>query len=160
MRKIISVVLVLAVFLSSSLYAAEVPTLLGFRSKFFDESRAIKLMLPNSKKDMVFMNSMWDSCIATLMQLDAYFSMAGIFNTIRKEDLTEGAVGYIADWLNAIKNTNEMNIKNLNAFSSRSTEASTKPHLKTMINYYTALNERIDIELAGVSALKATAKKK
>jgi len=159
MRKIIFIIAILAAFLSCNAYAGEGATFLEFRNKIFDESRAIKLLLTSSKKDMIFMNSMWDSCIATMIELDAYFGMLGIFNTIKKENVMEGAVTYLHDWLNVIKNTNELNIKNLNAISARPIENNAKLHAKRLITYYTELNNRIDAELTKVAALKITAKK-
>ncbi|MFA5147386.1 MAG: hypothetical protein WC515_08420 [Candidatus Omnitrophota bacterium] len=160
MRKIAFVTMFLTLFSCFNAYAAEGPTLLELRNEIFDESRAIKLLLPNSRKDLIFMNSMWDSCIATMMQIDAYFNMLGIFNTIKKESVTEDAVKYIADWLNTMKTTNTLTIKNLDAMSSKQIENNTRLHVQRMTEFYTGLNKRIDTELKGVLALKATAKKR
>ncbi|OGW74887.1 MAG: hypothetical protein A2Z72_06270 [Omnitrophica bacterium RBG_13_46_9] len=159
MRKIIFTTIALAVFLNLNAYTAEPPTLLEFRNKIFDESKDIKLLLTSSKKDMIFMNSMWDSCIATLIELDAFFGMLGIFNTIKREDVTEGAVTYLYDWLSLIKNSNESTIRNLNTIYAKPIEKDTKLHIKKLIAYYTELNDRIGLELTKIMALKSTAKK-
>jgi len=158
MRKIICIAAALVMFLSSGAYALYT-TLFEIRGKIFDESRAIKLLLPNARKDIVFMNSLWDSCIITIDQLDAYFSMLGIFNTIKKDAVTESAVDYIYGWLNMMKSNNDRNIKNLGAIGALAAEANTKLHVKKMADYYTDLNGTIAAELIKVSALKATSKK-
>lgn len=159
MRKIVSVIMAILVLFSFTAYAAENPTLIEYRSKIFDESRAIKLLLSSTKRDMVFLSSMWDACIASMTQLDAYFGMVGVFNTIKKDEVTDRAVSYLIDWLNVIKSANEISIKNLEAISSRQLEDKTKSRLGRLVKYYTGLDKRLDTELTGLAALKATARK-
>ena len=108
MKKIISLILLLVVFLTFSAYALET-TLFEMRNKIFAESKEIKALLTESK-DIVLMSSMWDSCVMALTQLDAYFSMVGIFNTIKKGDISEDSVNYLIGWLSQTKKTNELNI--------------------------------------------------
>jgi succinylarginine dihydrolase len=105
------------------------------------------------------MNSMWDASIATLMQLDAYFSMLGMFNTIKKEDVTKDAVKYLSDWLTTVKSTNSMNVQNLGAISAKAVQIDTQVHANNMSNFYKELNKRIDNEMVGLDALKTTAVK-
>ena len=154
MRKIIFIVLTLSFFCFSA-YALDTK-IVGMRNKFFEESKAIKTLLADSK-DMILLNSMWDSCIMTMTQLDAYFSMVGIFNTIKKETLTEEAINYITNWLEAIKKTNDLNIKSLNAITNP-VEPKTKIHMEKLRGYFNDLNNQINTELNKISIIKKSLK--
>jgi hypothetical protein len=153
MRKIIFITLLLVVILVFRAEAFESP-LLDMRNRFFQESQEIKA-LPVNPKNVVLVNSIWDSCLMTMAQLDAYFSMLGIFNAVTKEDAGRGAVKYLTSWLNEIKRVNELNIKSLRGILQLN-EPIINTHMDRLRIYYTDLNSRIDSELKKVSALTKT----
>lgn len=150
MRKIIYAASVFIILSGFNAFALD--GFLETRSMISQESIEIKMSLPNSK-DAVLLIGMWDSCMVTLTQLDAYFSMLGIFNEIKKEDLTGASVGYLINWLNLIKNTNDLNIKSLIA-TTKTTEPHTKVHRDKLMGYFGKLNIQITNELNRLSLLK------
>jgi len=156
MKKIIFIILTFIILSNFSVYALDT-TLLDMRNKIFAESKDLKLLLANSK-DVVLVNSMWDSCIMLVSQLDAYFSMLGIFNTIKKEDLKQDTIDYLTGWLDGIKKTNELNIKSLDAVSA-TMEPKTKTHILKLKDYFGKLNNQINIELDKISLFKKSLKK-
>lgn len=158
MKKIILAAAALVLFFSLNVFAEEGPTLLDLRNDIFAKSKEMRPLLADAKEDMIFMNSMWDASIATMMQLDAYFNMIGIFDTIKKGGATKRAVTYLSDWLNTINSTNVMNIQNLSVISQKAVDAGTKARAINMIAYYNRLNARIGKEVSGLMALKTTAK--
>ena len=157
MKKTIFVTLTLIAFLNLSVYALE-PQLLEMRNRFFQEAQEIKA-LPVNSKNVVLVNSMWDSCLITMAQLDAYFSMLGIFNAVSKEPASRQAAAYLTSWLNEIKRINELNIRSLRSILQLSDPA-INTHMDRLRIYYNDLNSRIDTELKKVSALTITLKPK
>jgi hypothetical protein len=153
-KTIALLVVVVLLLLNVSAYAANVSfvSFLDMRKKIFDESKAIKAELTSSK-DMVLINSLWDSCVITIGQLDAYFSMLGIFNTIKKGALSGDAVDYLINWLKRIKDNNTLNITSLNAVTMK-IEAKTKLHIDKLTNYFVDLNKRIDQEIVKLTLVK------
>ena len=144
-------VLSLIIFLGSNVYALD-NTLRDIRNEIFEESKKIKSSLESSR-DIVLTSSMWDSCIMTMTQLDAYFYMLDIFNTIKEEDLDEGPINTLGRWLSEIKKTNELNIKGLNAFPEP-IETHTTLYMERLKGHYSDLNNQIDAELKKISVLK------
>lgn len=157
MKKIIFVVLVLVLVLSFNGYALDTG-LLDMRGKIFQESKEIKTLLPSSKNALL-VSSMWDSCLIAVSQLDAYFSMVGIFNTIKQKDWTEVSFNYLITWLKEIKTTNNLNIKSLN-MDIAGLEPDVKRHIERLMNYFDDLNRRIDSDLAKISTLKKLLERK
>ncbi|HBO97483.1 MAG TPA: hypothetical protein DE315_02695 [Candidatus Omnitrophica bacterium] len=151
MKRTSLVVLTLVLGLSVNAHA-QATGLMEVRNKVLTESREIKALLP-ATKDVILVSSMVDSCILTASQLDAYFSQLGIFNTIKKDDITPAAVNFLEQWLTGIKNTNDLNIKSLNAVT-QGIQAKTKLHLERLTGYFTDLNTQIEQELAQLAALK------
>ena len=146
-------VMILALVAGLSFNAhAQSTGLMEMRNKLLTESREIKALFSDTK-DVILVSSMVDSCILTASQLDAYFSQLGIFNTIKKDDVTPAAINFLEQWLNGIKNTNDLNIKSLNAVT-QNIQAKTKLHLERLTGYFTDLNTQIDQELAQLAALK------
>jgi hypothetical protein len=133
-------------------------TLLDVSSKIFAESQTIKVLMTGSK-DIVLMSSMWDSCVIAKTQLDAYFSMLGIFNTIKNENLTEETINYLVNWLDVMKKTNALNMKSLTGISPIY-EPTTELHVKRLNGYFAELNYRIDGELKKISSIKEALKLK
>jgi len=144
-------VIFLILFFSFSAYAFDT-ALLDMRNKIFEQSKEIKSLIVNSK-DVVLINNMWDSCIMTMTQIDAYFYMIGIFNTIKKEELSDASVNYLISWLNEIKKTNELNIISLNT-ATQINEVNTRVYVVKLKNYFGELNNKIDAELNKVNLLK------
>jgi hypothetical protein len=130
--------------------------LLDMRNKFFDESKDIKALLSGSK-NAVLLNNMWDACIVTMTQLDAYFFMMGIFDAINKDKWNEEAVTYLELWLTKIKSTDEVNLKSLKSFPP-DLEAGVIRHAQKMEGYFTDLNGMIDESLSTISKLKVSVK--
>jgi hypothetical protein len=156
MKKIL-IVFITTFLLAESAYALDT-TLLDMRRKIFRESKNIKSELSKTK-DVVLMSSMWDSCIMTMSQIDAYFYMLQIFNTIKKEDLSEDAIKSLSDWLNEIKRTASLNIKSLKNVS-QAQDSRTKVYIKILTKHFIELNKRIDAELAKISILRNSLKLK
>ena len=109
------------------------------------ESENIKVLMKNTK-DIVLVSSMWDSTILTMTQLEAYFSMVGVFNAIDMDEMDEGAINHLILWLNKIKATNELNIKSLDAVKM-TLNRKTELHTAVLKVYYRKLNDKIDAEL-------------
>ena len=125
------------------------------RKDFSSEASIIKLAMQNSK-DVILLSTLWDSCILAMNQIDAYVSMLGIFNTIKKEDTTTDSLKYLENWLNQMKSTGDMNIKSLNGISP--IEPLSNNYIQKLKTYYTDLNKTLAGELAKVSAIKKTVK--
>lgn len=158
MKKLVLVVALVALISGFTAYAEEGPTLFELRNDIFSKSKEMRPLLAGAKEDMIFMNSMWDASIATMQQLDAYFNMLGIFETIKKEDVTKKAIAYLSDWLNTINTNNRMNVQNLNAISQKAFDPATKARAINMIAYYNRLNARIGKEVTGLMAMKSQAR--
>lgn len=153
MEKTMVMVLALVAGLSFNAHA-QATGLMDIRNKILTESQELKTILVDTK-DIVLVSSLWDSCVLTISQLDAYFSQLGIFNTIKKEDVTSTAIDFLERWLNGIKNTNDVNIKSLYAVT-QDIEPRTKLHLERLSGYFFDLNTEIEQELAKLTALKMT----
>jgi len=148
---VILIFLVLCVFSTAACHAFE-SRLLDIHNQIFEESKKIKDLF-RTTKDVILISTMWDSCIITVNQLEAYFFMVSIFNTIKERQLEEKPVGYLMDWLNKIKQTNELNIKSLDDMG-QALEPSTELHLAVLKVYYKKLNSEINEELEKLSTLK------
>ncbi|MCX5702234.1 MAG: hypothetical protein NTW64_04575 [Candidatus Omnitrophica bacterium] len=157
MRRLFFIVLALVFILNFSAYCLDTK-LFDMRNKIFEESKKIKLLVGTSQ-DLVLINSMWDSCIMCMSQLDAYFSMLGVFNTIKKENLTEVAVDYLTNWLTEIKNTNELNIKSLDSVIV-TMDPNTKPRMEKLKGYFKEVNNQINSELNKISSIKQSLQKR
>ena len=160
MKKVTGIVLGLLVAVSSYASAMDFQ-IFDMRNKIFEESKAIKVKLAHSQDAVVLIN-LFDSCLITMSQLDAYFSMLGIFDTIKKEDLSSAAINYIIVWLNEITRANASNIKNFKAIAPQVGE-DTNAHiakvtklLETLNTIIVAENNKLNIILR---ALQTKAKK-
>jgi len=130
--------------------------LFNMRNKIFEGSQEVKSLLANSR-DAAVLTSMFDSCIIAVSQIDAYFGMLGIFETIQKEHLTRTAVDFLENWLNQIKKTNDLNISFLKGINFP-VEDSTREQAQKLTGYFGDLNGWIDKELVKLSIVKKTAK--
>jgi hypothetical protein len=151
MKKITGLVFVLCLFWGGVCSALDNP-LVSMRTRFIQESNNIKLMLKNSR-DVVLLTSLWDSCFIAASQLDAYFSLIGIFETIKPEDRTEAAINYLLNWLNDIKQTNASNIRSLNSVQAALDKTTNVIVRRMKINIYD-LDKIIDTEINRLTVLK------
>ncbi len=151
MKKVLFIFLMLSIVLNCAVYAAD-NSLFTMRGRIFEESHKIKALLADSK-DVVLVSSMWDSCVILLTQLDAYFSMLGIFNAIKDKELTQDPINYISNWLKGIRDTNELNIKSLNEVTVVNDEK-TKPLIEILKAYFKDTNDNISAELKKFDALR------
>lgn len=143
MKKIIILILALSFLISVNGYALKNP-LLDMRSRFFQESNNIKLLLKNSR-DVILLSTLWDSCFITMTQLDAYFSMVGIFESLKKDKLTDVAIGYLLSWLDEIKKTSATNINSLNS-AAAGVDPQTKIVVERMKVNFSDLNKVVGAE--------------
>lgn len=150
MKKLFLIIL-LGIFLSANANALD-SELLSMRNKLSADSKEIKVLLLESR-DVILMSSMWDSCVLTMTQLDAYFYMVAIVDTIDKEDLKEVTVEYMINWLSIIKHTNELNIKSLDTVI-QTLEPKTQVYKEKLNKHFSELKKEIDTELAKLSLLK------
>lgn len=157
MRKLIFLVLALVLLWSLTAQALET-TLLNARSEIFKNAQEMKKYFTTSR-DPVLLSSMWDSSVMVISQLDAYFSMLGIFNTIKKENLENAQFNYLINWLNQLNNTIELNIKSLEAIKA-TTDARSKVLALKLKDIFNNLKTRIIKELQVVTQLQESIKNK
>jgi len=151
MRKVILLILAVIIFGYECSYGIDFP-IFDLRNRIYEEGKEIKGLMPNSK-DAVILLSIFDSCQIVIQQLDAYFYMLGIFETIEKDNVARSAVGYIENWLNQIKATNAISLKALNGFQDIK-EEQTKSHIAKLKAFYLELNLRVDQELNKLAVIK------
>jgi hypothetical protein len=151
MKKIILFTLAAVILTSGKVFATE-NKLMEIRDKILVESQDIKGLLVKTK-DVILVSSMWDSCVLAISQLDSYFSQLGIFNTIKKDELTDTSIHFLSNWLKQMKKTNDLNIESLGAVNQK-IEGVTKLHLERLKGYYIDLNVQIDEEFVMLGALK------
>jgi hypothetical protein len=151
MKKIAYFTLALFIFLNANAYSLD-SKLLDIRNDIFDESTELKPLISTSK-NIVLVNSLWDSCIVAVMQLDAYFFMIGIFDSVSKDKWNEESVNYLELWLTKIKTTSELNIKAIDSFPPK-LEQATQVHAEKLKNYFIDLNKAVDESLATMAKLK------
>ena len=150
--RVFFVLLIVMAFAVPAVQALDSYELVVMRSKIFRQSEEIKPLLAGSR-DAVLISSMWDSCVVTMSQLDAYFFMIGIFNTIEEKDVTTQALDYLEKWLVNIKNTNDISIKSLSSVSYEF-ESSTGAHMSIMKDTLGELNQAIERETKKIGILK------
>ena len=155
MKKTLFFSLILSVFLNFNAYALDF-RIFDMRNKIFAESKEIKSLLANSR-DVVILTNMFDSCILAMTQIDAYYSMLGIFNQIKREHLTDATLDSLVNWLNETKRTNEVNIRLLSA-ATQTNESYTPAHIERLKAYFGQLNNYINVELGKFSLLKRSLK--
>jgi hypothetical protein len=150
MKRRIFIALALVFLLCFNAYA-QTQVFVNMRNELFQESKKIKSLLTSSK-DVFLLSSMWDACVMAMTQIDAYFSMLGIFNTIKEKDLSDVPIDYLSGWLSSIKQSNELNIKSLN--SSEPIEENTKVYMEKLKSSFTKMNAALDNEISRLSLLK------
>lgn len=156
MKKIIFCVLSLVLFWSLTAQALE-SNLIDTRTEILKAAQEMKTYFATTR-DPILLNSMWDSSVMAVSQLDAYFSMLGIFNTIKQENLDAAAFSYLIKWLNQIKETTDMNIKSLEEIKS-TTDARSKAFALKLKDIFGNLKARIAKELQTVGQFQDSMKK-
>ncbi|MCX5694083.1 MAG: hypothetical protein NT014_02935 [Candidatus Omnitrophica bacterium] len=156
MKKIIFFVLSLVLAWSLTAQALET-NLVDTRNEILKTAQEVKTYFTSSR-DPVLINSMWDSAVLSVSQLDAYFSMLGIFNTIKKENLDNAPFSYLITWLTQLKKTTELNIKSLEEIKT-TTDARSKVLVLKLKDIFSNLKMRIDKELQTVGQFQEATKK-
>ncbi len=151
MKRIFLLALSLVLLWSFTAQALET-TLIDVRNEILKNAQGIKPYFEKSR-DPLLLNSLWGSSIMAVSQLDAYFSMLGIINGIKNEDLQTAQIGYLVSWLNQIKDTTELNIKSLEAIKSTSDARSRAMALK-LRDIFNNLKTRVVKELGTVTQLQ------
>ncbi len=154
-RRVLGLVLVCCLLLPAYLQALD-SKILSMRNTLFEGSKEIKALIPNSR-DAVLLTTLFDSCIIAVSQLDAYFSMLGIFEAIKKDDLTVSSVDFIVNWLNQIKKTNDINIGVLSNLPTP-VEQATMQQADKAKGYFQELNRWVDAELVKLNILRKSIK--
>lgn len=157
MKKAAVFILALCLLFTINSYALNNP-LLQMRERFLQESNNIKILIRNSK-DVVLLTSMWDSCFIAMTQLDAYFSLIGIFESIKKEDLTESSVNYLLNWLEEVKKTNTVNKRSL-SIAPVLIDNATKVAAQRMDTNFSDFNKTIDREINRLLKLREGVRRK
>ncbi|MFC1807260.1 hypothetical protein ACFL0T_02700 [Candidatus Omnitrophota bacterium] len=163
--------LLLVIFISSSGFAKG-PELLALRNKIHQESQIIQPLIANTQ-DIYILNTLWDACMQTITQLDAYFFMLGIFRENKDErdpsapsgpqdeaslrEKTPRGLNYLIKWTEIMKQTTELNLKSLASFNEPN-EAKTKVEIKRLVDHYKKLNELLRTEDKKLRAIRKTAK--
>ncbi|KPK97212.1 MAG: hypothetical protein AMJ95_10155 [Omnitrophica WOR_2 bacterium SM23_72] len=156
MRKIIGVIFLL-LFLNSNAWAMDFK-IFDMRNKIFEESKQIKELFAHSQ-DTITLSSLFDACLLAMSQLDAYFNMLGIFETIEQEDLSDLAVDFVVNWLDEIKRTLDLNLNSL-ANIPQPLEPKTREHIEKLKFYFRELDDIAELELRKLSLIRKTIKKR
>ena len=157
MKKIILLTLSLVLVWSFTAQALGT-TLIDVRNEILKNAQEMKTYFKASR-DPILLNSMWDSSVMAVSQLDAYFSMLGIFNTIKNENLENAPFSYLINWLNLLKETAELNIKSLEAIKS-TTDARSKVFALKLKDIFNNLKVRIAKELKRIAQFQESTQKK
>jgi hypothetical protein len=154
MKRKIFITLIFLVLFTQSAHCLDT-RLYGIRQKLFTQAEDIKKLVnrDNAGRYLVLVSSMWDTCFVAITQLDAYFYILGLFNTIRKEHITHPAVGFLSRWLKQIKETSELNIKGLDGIKVP-IEPMIRINMVKLKRYFRELNNLINKELADIAKLK------
>jgi hypothetical protein len=157
MKKIAVIVLMLCFCLSVDSFAAN-NSLTSINTRLMQESSNLKSMFKNSR-DVVLLTTMWDSYFIARTQLDAYFYMVSLFESVKKSAVTEVSVDYLLNWLGEIRKTNAANITTLNAAATVIDQA-TKSAVDRMKANISDMNNAVDKEISRLNSLKEAVKKK
>ncbi|MCM8831011.1 MAG: hypothetical protein NC918_02320 [Candidatus Omnitrophica bacterium] len=149
-KKFIFFLFFIIVFLDSY---AEGPILLDMRNQLFDEANQIKTLLVKSNEPAILIN-MWNSCMTTVIQLNAYFYMLSIFDTIKTDFLKDDPTVYIIMWLREMKKTNDLNIKNL--AMTKALEPEVKAHIEKLTKFFSDLSKELDFEIDKINVVRKT----
>jgi len=150
MRKILIAITVFLYLLSGNASAQVQPTA-QLRGKIYDEYKSLEAALQKTK-DTALIFSLRDTCMITIVQLDAYITMIGMMDSVRDKGLNKGTIDYIVLWLNEMRRTNDLNIKNLAL--PREMQKDTQVHSENMMRYFNELRTYADTELRKLAKLQ------
>ena len=149
MRKILITIFLLILILSNTY--PQVQDFTQLKNQLMREASALRSHLATTK-DIVFVSSMWDSCLIAINQIDAYFFMIGIINA-RKATMNEEAIGYLFSWLERMEKLNNTNLRSL-ADQTKVIESGTIRHMKKLEEIFRDFNLYIGKEKKRVGTLK------
>lgn len=152
MRRVLVLTVASIGFFMQTACAAVEFKVFDMRNRLFEESKEIRTLIGKSK-DSVVLTGMFDSCMLSMAQLDAYFSMLGIFYSVKDTEGTLTALNFLTNWINEVIRTNDM-IKGSLTASEVAVEKKTQEHLAKLKSYYTQLNTLLDGELKKVTTIK------
>ena len=152
-RKIFILLVFLALFAKNA-YCLDT-RLYDLRQKLVVQSQEIKKLInrENAGQYLVLVSSMWDTCFVAITQLDAYFYLLGLFNTIRKGNITGPTIDFLSRWLKQTKETSELNIKGLDGIKLP-IEPMIRINMEKLKRYFRELSRQINKELAEIEKLK------
>lgn len=153
MRKnIAGILLVFCMLLHSNIANAIEFKVFEFRNKIYEETKAMRGMLSDTKDAPLLVSAM-NSCIITLTQLDAYFHILGVFETIPRDALALQTTDFLTAWLDELKKTNALQIKSLSSLPS-GILVNTKARLERVLQLYMDLNLQLDQESNKISFIR------
>jgi len=154
MKRKIFIILFFLVFLTKDAYCLDT-RLYDLRQKLFTQAQEIKQLVnrDNAGQYLVLVSSMWDTCFVAITQLDAYFYILGLFNTIKKENITGPAIDFLSRWLKQTKDTSELNIKGLDGIKLP-IDPMIRINMERLKRYFRELNSQINKELAEIGKLR------
>lgn len=132
--------------------------IVNMRDEIFTQSKEVRALMAAKTKDAAILINMFDSCLFTAIQLDAYFSMLGIFEAVNKTNIaaSDTASKFITSWLRQIRDTNRVSIQNLDSVVRA--EPKTKVQIKKLRDNLASLNTLINEELDKLLVLKVSTK--
>ena len=154
MKRKIYILLVLLVLVAQNAYALDTK-LYNVRQKLFDQSQEIKKLVnrDNAGQYLVLVSSMWDTCFVAITQLDAYFYLLGLFNSIKKDQVTGPAIDFLSRWLNLVQKTSQENITSLGAIKVP-IDPMIRINMETLKRSFRELSNQVSKELAEIDKLR------
>lgn len=151
MKRIILIILMLNI-LCFNCYAVDF-AIFNLRNQIFSESKEIKSLISDSENPIVI-SSIWDTCTLIISEIDAYFSMLAIFNSVKKEVQTRAGTDYLLDWLRGVKKTNELNIRNIDNIELNTISVAERKLIDKIKDLFVQLQTVISEEISKVTIVK------
>jgi hypothetical protein len=154
MKTKILVLLVFVVLFAQNAYCLDT-RLYEVRQKLFAQAQEIKKLVnrDNAGQYLVLVSSMWDTCFVAITQLDAYFYLLGLFNSIKKDQVTGPTMDFLSRWLRQTQETSELNIKGLDGIKVP-IEPMIRINMEKLKRYFRELNNQLNKELAEIEKLR------
>ncbi|HNX81799.1 MAG TPA: hypothetical protein PKL77_06595 [Candidatus Omnitrophota bacterium] len=157
MRRVLVLTVASLAIITQTACAAVEFKVFDMRNRLFEESKEIKTLIAKSKDSVVLMG-MFDSCMLSMAQLDAYFSMLGIFYSVKDTEGTLTALNFLSSWINEMSRTNAVVLTSFDS-SQIAVEKKTQEHLAKLKSYYVQFNTLLDGELKKVTVIKLSVAK-
>ena len=152
MKRILCLMMIFMATIGSVAQGADLKELLVLRANLQEESKTLKSILADTK-DILYINTLWDSCAMSTMQIDAYFVMIGIYEAAPVKYRRQEGADYMMKWLTAVKNTHELNVKTLAGMTGLNDPRS-NDHILKLKTMYESLLLIIDGETDKLMVLK------